>query len=122
MAPEGVSIVVEVAPVTNAALNGEVLAPGGVVAIYATEDSDPVIPLERTFALNARWQGVLVYTVPAAAKDDAVADTAAALRDGALRAGADAGLPLHFFPLERAADAHAAVEANAVGKVLITVR
>ena len=120
--PDGVSIVVEVAPVTNAALNAEVLAPNGVVAIYATEDSgDPVIPLEDTFALNARWQGVLVYTVPTAAKDDAVAATTEALADGAVRAGAEAGLPLHLFPLERTADAHAAVEANAVGKVLITV-
>jgi NADPH2:quinone reductase len=33
--------------------------------------------------------------------------------------GESAGLPLHRFPLERTADAHAAVEAGAVGKVLI---
>ena len=44
-----------------------------------------------------------------------------AVREGALRVGADAGLPLHRFPLERTADAHAAVEGNAVGKVLIDV-
>jgi NADPH2:quinone reductase len=121
VAPDGADIIVEVAPVTNAALDGEVLAAGGVVAIYATEDGDPVIPLDRVFDLNARWQGVLVYTVPVAAKDDAVAATVDALAAGALRAGADAGLPLHMFPLERTADAHAAVEANAVGKVLVTV-
>jgi NADPH:quinone reductase len=30
-------------------------------------------------------------------------------------------LPLHRFPLERTADAHAAVEGNVVGKVLIDV-
>jgi NADPH2:quinone reductase len=30
-------------------------------------------------------------------------------------------MPLHHFPLERAADAHAAVENGAVGKVLIDV-
>jgi NADPH:quinone reductase len=35
--------------------------------------------------------------------------------------GAEAGLPLIRFPLERTADGHAAVEANAVGKVLIGV-
>jgi|SRR5215467_12302594 len=122
VAPDGVSIVVEVAPVTNAVLDGEVLAPNGVVAIYATEDSgDPVLPLESVFGLNARWQVVLVYTVPVAAKDDAVADTTAALAAGALRTGADAGLPLHTFPLERTGDAHLAVERNTVGKVLITV-
>jgi NADPH:quinone reductase-like Zn-dependent oxidoreductase len=32
-----------------------------------------------------------------------------------------AGLPQHHFPLERTADAHAEVEAGAVGKVLIDV-
>jgi NADPH2:quinone reductase len=30
-------------------------------------------------------------------------------------------LPLHRYPLEQAADAHAAVEGGAVGKVLIDV-
>jgi NADPH2:quinone reductase len=38
-----------------------------------------------------------------------------------LPVGEEAGLPLHRFALERAADAHAAVEASAVGKVLIDV-
>jgi NADPH2:quinone reductase len=36
-----------------------------------------------------------------------------------LRVGAEAGLPLHRFPLERAADAHRAVQDGAVGKVVI---
>jgi NADPH:quinone reductase len=59
--------------------------------------------------------------VPAAAKERAVSDVAAAVADGALLVGESAGLPLHRFPLERAADAHAAVEAGAIGKVLIDV-
>ena len=37
------------------------------------------------------------------------------------RVGDEAGLPLHHFPLEQAAEAHAAVEDGAVGKVLIDV-
>ena len=45
----------------------------------------------------------------------------AAVLDGAVRVGDDAGLPLHHYSLDRAADAHAAVEAGAVGKVLIDV-
>jgi NADPH:quinone reductase len=64
---------------------------------------------------------VLVYTVPRAAKDQAVADVTAAAADGALPVGAEAGLPLHRFPLEQTAEAHAAVEGGAVGKVLIDV-
>jgi NADPH2:quinone reductase len=68
---------------------------------------------------NLRYQFVLVYTVPTEAKDQAVADVAAALAEDALPVGEEAGLPLHRFPLERTADAHAAVEGGAVGKVLI---
>jgi len=71
--------------------------------------------------LNARWQFVLVYTVPPAAKTAAVEGVSAAVVDGALRVGEEAGLPLHRFPLERTADAHAAVESGAVGKVVIDV-
>lgn len=123
LAPDGVAIVVEVAPSANADLNGQVLGSDGVVAIYNTDDehNDPTIPIEHVFALNIRWQGVLVYTVSAGAKDDAVASVSDSVRSGAIRVGAEAGLPLHRFTLEQTADAHAAVENNAVGKVLIDI-
>ena len=52
----------------------------------------------------------------APAKDQAVADVAAAVADGALEVGERVGLPLHRFPLERAADAHDAVDNGAVGR------
>ena len=45
----------------------------------------------------------------------------AAVTVGALRVGADAGAPLHHFPLEQTAAAHDAVESGAIGKVLIDV-
>lgn len=120
VAPGGVNIVVEVAPVANSKVNGDVIARYGVIAMYSGA-GDPTIPLSHVFPLNVRWQGVLVYTVPPAAKDHAVAATIEALAAGALLVGPDVGLPVHHFPLNRAADAHAAVEANAVGKVLINV-
>jgi NADPH2:quinone reductase len=41
--------------------------------------------------------------------------------DEAIAVGDEVGLPIHRFPLERTADAHAAVEAGAVGKVLVTI-
>ena len=72
-------------------------------------------------ALNARYQFVLLYTVPEAAKRQALLDVSAAVAAGAFRVGAEAGLPLHRYPLERTAEAHAAVEQGAVGKVLIDV-
>ncbi|GAA2657537.1 NADPH:quinone reductase [Streptomyces lunalinharesii] len=122
LAPEGVDIVVEVAPGTNAALDVAVAAPGAVVAYYSGgEDERLTVPVLSSLPANLRWQGVFVYTVPAAAKQQAVTDVAAAVDAGALRVGEEAGLALHRFPLERTADAHAALERGVVGRVLIDV-
>jgi NADPH2:quinone reductase len=122
IAPDGVSIVVEVAPAVNAALDAAVLALHGTVAVYANERGDGVeLPVRDLLFRNVRYQFVLVYTVPAEAKDRAVADVTTAVADGALPVGDEAGLPLHRYPLEQTAEAHAAVEAGAVGKVLIDV-
>ena len=120
--PGGVDLVVEVAPIVNAATNHAALATGGTVATYATEETaDLTLPVWPMMFGNIRYQFVLVYTVPAPAKAQAVADVAAAVAAGALRVGEKAGLPLHQFPLEQTAAAHAAVAQGAVGKVLITV-
>ena len=120
-APDGVDVIVEVAPATNAALDQEIIARNGTVAIYASESDDLTIAVDPAMTTNTRFQIVLVYTVPAAAKEQAIHDVQDAVAAGVLRVGAEAGLPLHRFPLERTADAHAAVEANAVGKVLIDI-
>jgi NADPH2:quinone reductase len=50
-----------------------------------------------------------------------VEDVNAAVLDGAVRVGEDAGLPLHVFSLAETAQAHRAVEDGAVGKVLVDV-
>ena len=70
---------------------------------------------------NARWQFVLVYTMPGGAKERAVEDVSGAVDAGALRVGEEAGLPLHHYPLEQLAEAHGAVQDGAVGKVLVDV-
>jgi NADPH:quinone reductase len=122
LAPDGVDILVELAPAVNAALDAAVLAANGTVAVYGNDggnDLDLSVG-ELTFR-NIRYQFVLVYTVPPPAKDQAVADVAVAAADGALPVGEAAGLPIHRFPLDRTAEAHAAVERGAVGKVLIDV-
>jgi NADPH2:quinone reductase len=120
-APDGVDVVVEVAPATNAALDAAVIAPNGTVAIYADEPDDLAIDVGSAMTTNTRYQIVLVYTMPAVAKQQAIRDVQDAVATGALRVGAGNGLPLHRFPLEQTAHAHAAVENNAVGKVLIDV-
>ena len=122
VAPDGVDLVVEVAPAVNAALNAAVLRNRGCIAVYANNGGDQMtLDVRRHFALNVRYQFLLLYTVGAEALAAAGEDIGAALRDDALRVGEDVGLPLHRFDLEHTADAHAAVEAGAVGKVLIDV-
>jgi NADPH2:quinone reductase len=120
VAPKGVDIVVEVAPSQNATLDSTIVAPGATIAIYANNGGDEfTFPIRPNMTTNTRIQFVLVYTVDPEAKANAVAAVCAAVADGALSVGEDAGLPLHRFSLERAAEAHAAVEAAVVGKVLI---
>jgi NADPH2:quinone reductase len=121
LAPDGVDVIVEVAPAENAPLAAAVLAANGTVAAYATGGLELGLSVRELMGRNIRYEFVLVYTVPEAAKAQAVADVSAAAADGALPVGEQAGLPLHRFPLERTADAHAAVEGGAVGKVLIDV-
>jgi NADPH2:quinone reductase len=79
-----------------------------------------MLPVRQLMAPNPRWQFVLIYTALAEAKLRAVDDIAAAVAEGAIRAGAAAGLPLHQYPLAETAAAHQAVQHSAVGKVLIT--
>ncbi len=122
VAPGGVDVVVEVSPAVNAALDLAVTAPGATVAFYANNGGDEVtFPVRGLMSANLRWQGILLYTMPAAAKPAATAAVSAAVAAGALRVGSEAGLPLHRFTLAQTAEAHSAVEAGAVGKVLIDV-
>jgi NADPH2:quinone reductase len=117
-----VDLILEVAPAQNALLDAAVLAPNGTVAIYANNGGDEVtIPIRSSMSGNVRYQFVLTYTVPDAAKADAVAAVSAAATDGMLAVGAEAGLPLHRFRLEDTALAHQAVQDGVTGKVLVDV-
>jgi NADPH2:quinone reductase len=91
--------------------------------MYADDGgSEFTLPIRPLMAPNARWQFVLVYTAPAQAKARAVDDITDALRAGAIRVGAEAGMPLHHFALPDAVAAHAAVEGSIPGKVLVDIR
>jgi hypothetical protein len=122
VAPDGVDIVVEVSPAHNAELNARIIANHGTIAVYATEGgAEMMLDVRHHFALNVRYQFLLLYTVGSEALTAAAEDMGRALTDGSLDVGEEAGLPLTRFPLERTADAHDAVQAGAVGKVLIDV-
>ena len=120
--PNGVHTIVEVAAAANAEIDVGVIATHGSVAVYADDGEAPLsLPVRPLMVANARWQFVLVYTAPHDWKWRAVQDVSAAVFAGAVRVGEEAGLPLHHFPLERTAEAHSAVEAGVVGKVLVDV-
>lgn len=122
VAPDGVDIVVEVAPAQNLRLDLQVIRPRATIAIYANNGGDELtLSVRETFTTNARFQWVLLYTVGERALRAAAEDITAALADGAFGIGEEHGLPVHHFPLEQAAAAHAAVEEGVVGKVLLDV-
>jgi NADPH:quinone reductase len=121
IAPHGVHAIVEVAADQNASIDAQVIGHAGVVSVYSFQGTGELtLPAMRLMAPGARWQFVTIYHVPAVAKAQAVQDVATAATQGGIRVGADAGLPLHYYPLTEAADAHAAVENSTVGKVLIS--
>ena len=120
--PRGVDTIVEVSVARNAEADAQVLGMHGAVAIYADEGGPTTtIPIRPMMGPNARWQFVLVYTEPNDAKVAAIEDINAAVSDGAVRIGPEAGIPLHLFPLADTAKAHEALEGSPTGRVLITV-
>lgn len=122
IAPDGVDQIVEVSVGGNNALNLAVARARTTIASYANDRADGFsLDVGAAMRLNLRYQFVLLYTVGADALRDGAEDVNAAIRDGALPIGVEAGLPVHRFTLEETAEAHRAVEQGAVGKVLIDV-
>jgi NADPH:quinone reductase len=122
ISPRGVDTIVEVSAAANAAIDAAVVARLGSVAVYADNGGgDLSLPIRQLMVPNARWQFVLLYTAPHEAKAFAVEDISAAVLDDAVHVGTAAGVPLHHFPLDQTREAHAAVESNVVGKVLIDI-
>jgi NADPH:quinone reductase-like Zn-dependent oxidoreductase len=115
-APDGVHRVVDVALGANLAADLSVLRRGGTIVTYASESADPVVPTRQLMTENVTLRFVLVYTLAPSQLAHAVADITAALDDGALHE-----LPRHVFGLDETAAAHEAVEAGAVGKVLVEI-
>jgi NADPH2:quinone reductase len=120
--PDGVDLIVEVAPAQNNALDQAVARNGATIAIYANNGGAEVsVPVRPANALNLRYQFLLLYTLDRGFLTAATEDVTAAIEAGALRVGAAAGVPLHHYPLEATPAAHDAVEQGAVGKVLIDI-
>jgi NADPH2:quinone reductase len=122
IAPDGVDLIVEVAPAVNNDLDRAVIRSGGTIAIYANNGGDELtMPVRATFSLNLRYQFILLYGVAPDLLAAAAEDITAALAAGALDVGEEHGLPLTSYPLAEAAAAHDAVEDGRIGKVLVEV-
>ena len=106
--------VVEVALGANLELDLAVAGAGTVIAVYANEPDDPVIPTRRFMVANASISYVLLYGVPDDQMRAAVAWTAEAAASGAL-----SPLPVTRYGLDDIVAAHEAVENGAVGKVVV---
>ena len=111
----GVDHVVELALGTNLQLDLAVVTrPDARIVCYAAEATDPAMPVRACMNANVMLRFVLLYGVPHEALEQAAKDITAALADGALTE-----LPTTRFRLDEIAAAHDAVEAGAVGKVLV---
>ena len=108
--------IVELALGANLELDLAVSGPQTHIVDYAAEQDDPVLPVRKCMTANVTVRFMLLYGVPAEALDQATADIDAALAAGALTA-----LPVTRIPLDEVAQAHDAVEANTVGKVVLEI-
>jgi len=106
--------VIEVALGANLALDLAVARPGSMIVTYAAEPADPVLPVRACMTANLALRFILLYGVPRPALRRAAQDISAALAEGALTE-----LPVHRFGLSDIVAAHQAVEAGALGKVLV---
>ena len=107
--------VIELALGANLALDLAVSHPGTTIMTYAAESADPVLPVRPCMTAIIALKFMLLYTVPAAARDQAAADITAALAAGDLT-----GLPVHKYPLDHIVAAHEAAESGVVGKIIVT--
>ena len=106
--------IVEVALGANMAMALALSGPQTTIVTYAAEATDPVLPVRAAMTANVSMRFVLLYGVPRAVLRRAAADITQALADGALTE-----LPVTKFSLDEVAAAHDAVQAGAVGKVLV---
>jgi NADPH:quinone reductase len=122
LVPGGVHRIVEVDLAANLDTDLAAIAPGGNIAVYTSDmDQKLTIPTFGILVKNIQLNFVFTYTTTVQQKDGAVQAVASAVADGAMEVGEEHGLPLHRYPLEQTAAAHAAVESGVVGKVVIDV-
>lgn len=110
----GVDRIIEVALGANLDLDLAVVAPHGSIVTYASEPSDPTIPVRALMTANVNLRFMILYGFTPTMLGAGIADITEGLTEGVYHP-----LPITRFDLEQAAAALDAVKANAVGKVII---
>lgn len=115
----GIDRVVDVNFTVNLATTSVVLRPNGIITSYSSANPDdrPALPLQSMLLNNVTIRLVLVYTMPAQAKQIAIRDLTAALEAGALRHNI-----AQRFPLSEVAAAHEAQDSGRmIGKAIVEI-
>jgi NADPH2:quinone reductase len=116
-APGGVDRIIEVALGANAALDAAVITQGGVIAAYASPDTQPSLPFWSLLFQNATIRLLGSDDFPQGARQKAAADLVECFENGKL--------PLEIgsrFSLDQIAQSHQAVERPpAPGRVIVTI-
>lgn len=112
----GVDRIIEVALGANLDLDLSVIAPHGSIVTYASEATDPTIPVRALMTRNVNLRFMILYGFTPAMLTAGVNDITEGLTEGVYR-----GLPITRFGLDDTATAHDAVHANTVGKVILDV-
>ncbi|HWI82880.1 NADPH:quinone reductase [Ramlibacter sp.] len=111
----GVDRIIEVDIAANAALDLQVLKPGGDIVVYGSGAGEFKLPFFPLILNNVRLRFFIVYELPPADRAQAQAHVGDWLRRGALRHNVAAR-----FPLARIAEAHELVEwGQATGNVVV---
>lgn len=111
----GIERIVELDIAANAALDMDVLAPGGQLVVYGSGQADFQLPFFPMIVKNLNLHAFIVYNLNPAARRRAEATLAGFLARGALQHRIAERLPL-----ARIAEAHALVEGGqAVGNVVV---
>ncbi|MDF1483556.1 NADPH:quinone reductase [Extensimonas sp. H3M7-6] len=113
----GIDRVVEVALLDNWDMDFAVVKAGAHIVSYTNDGRKLTVDLRQCLTTCISLRFLLLYTEPRQEMIEAARNLTAAMAGGALTP-----LPVNVFALDQIAEAHEAVEANVLGKVLIDMR
>jgi len=115
---KGVDHLTEVEFGTNLAVDVRVMAPGGSIAVYGSQQAmDPVVPVAQMWSKCLRVDFVLVYSLPAERRRQALVDIGTVLAANTL-----VHRVARRYPLARIIDAHVEQESGrSVGNIVIEI-